>query len=235
MKTLMKLAVPLGLGIVATVLNFMAGQSAKAPVAFLVAGTDITAGSAFTTDNTQKVELPNDQAGTLKGVVVPASERAVVLGRICPRNLKKGDVIFYRDVSPTEPDLDLRKDEELYFLSLEGLVTNSLPALLKVGDEIGFWVYPRPAAEGGKAAKADPEYVGPFRVVSLGKRITRDGVDKGGQGSGDMREIGFAIKTSGDHKKLDENIKRLSEARAATPGATSCQVIVVIHALRHKK
>lgn len=235
MNWLLKLAVPIGLGIVATVLNFMAGATSQKPVYFVAAKTDIAAGTPFSDDVLISIPVPSSAVGTLKGAAFTYDERAVLLGRPCPRELKKGEIIFYQDASPKEPELDLHADEVAEFLSLEG-ITNNLPKVLKVGDKIGFYVPVAPPTDGKgdplKAGKMEIEYIGPFRIVSIGGRITRDVSGKMSAATGETREIGFAVKKTGD--RLDEKVKRLFEARLAQ-SAGGGQVVVEIYKMQTSK
>ena len=154
MKSLLKLAIPIGLGILATVLNFMAGASNQKLVYFLAANSDIPAGTIITDQHVKQVGIPANQVGSLKGTAVPYSEKAVLFGRPCPRALKENDLIFYRDVSPSDPEMDLRDNEVAIHLSLEGFITTSLPSILNIGDEIDFLVPKRPPELGKGSEKA---------------------------------------------------------------------------------
>jgi hypothetical protein len=231
MRTVLKLLIPLGLGVLAAFLNLTAATTAKQPVYFVCAKSDIPAGTLFTEQNLKVLPVPADAVGSLKEAAVPYSERAILYDRECPRSLKAGDVIFYRDATPAEPQLVIRPGEIAVHLSLEGFLTSSLPAIVNVGDEIGFYVFRKGAPEAGKGETpkqgAEAEYIGPFRIVSLGKRITRDLPDRSGSSSTDVREITFAV-VKDKAGKIDEKIQRLVEARLSRPG----EVVVTIQKMK---
>jgi hypothetical protein len=236
MNYLVKLAIPIGLAIVAVVLNLMASAHSQQLIQFVSVRTDIAPAQPITEDALAPISIPIGTAETLKGVVLPWSERAVLFGRPAPlRGLKKGDIVFYRDANP-DPGLNLEPGEVAMHLPLEGLVTGSLPAIVNVGDEITFWVY-RPVPVDPKGVVAGPkpkgEPIGPFRIVSLGKKVTRDFPEAPGSGSSDQRDISFAVRPDPkDPQKPNPEITKLIEVRQNRPPGT--EVVVEINKLRPK-
>jgi hypothetical protein len=231
MNYLLKLTIPIGLGIVAVVLNLMASSHSQQLIQFVAVKSDIGPGLPITEDALRPIGIPIGNAEALRGVAVPWSERAVLFGRPCPlRGLKKGDIVFYRDANP-DPGLNLEPGEVAMHLSLEGLVTGSLPSILNVGDEVTFWVY-RTAPLDAKGLPAGPkplpEAIGPFRVVSLGKKITRDFPEAPGMGSSDQRDISFAVRQPEGNKE----VAKLVAVRQSR--ALGTEVVVEINKVRPK-
>lgn len=122
-----------------------------------------------------------------------------------------------------------------------------MPSLLKVGDEIGFYLVPtktskpvEKSTEGnGKspppANETQPEfeYVGPFRVLSIGTKLGLDVTPSGAGSTGAERELTLAVKQYGDSKKLDPMASKLLEARLAGQGGRSGIAGIVLHSAKH--
>src|SRR5262249_5034879 len=78
---------------------------------------------------------------------------------------------------------------------------------------------------------AEFELIGPFRIVSMGKKISRDLPETGGASS-DLRDITFAVDASKlGVDKVDPQLAKLIQARLMQPGG-SAPVAVVIHKLK---
>jgi hypothetical protein len=147
---------------------------------------------------------------------VPWRDRSALFDRPVGRALKQGDMVFWRDAVPPPVELDLHEGELALHFSLEG-ISVSLPRLLKVGDVVGFYVPverapPDPKDKSAPKGQAGQEYLGPFRVLSIGSRVSREGGEKAELPGAD-REITLAVKVQDDRKTLDAAAARLLAAR----------------------
>ena len=95
---------------------------------------------------------------------------------------------------------------------LLGRISSSLPREVDVGDQITFIaVPPGPRPEKGEAIK--PEHIGPFRVLPVGGRLTRDPARKS---TTEAKEITVALRLAeAGSKEFDELGNRLLAVRAA--------------------
>jgi hypothetical protein len=236
MPTWMKLAIPIGLGVLAALLNYMGRSAETAPVSYVRLNQDLDLGVEFKEEFLERVDLPKN-LGTLEQSAIPYKDRAVLYQRPNPRKLKKGDILLWRDATPPDPGLALREGEVALHLSLEGL-SASLPAIIKIGDEIGFYLPKQVTTASPKdkePASSQPsmEYVGPFRVLSIGKRVASDTPEKSGGFVVDEREITLAIKPKAGAGQPDVNTTRLLLARLSRQESGSQAAVVIIpHARR---
>lgn len=238
MPNWMKLGIPIGLGVLAALLNY-AGRSAEmAPVGYVRVNQELGVGKEFKEDHLERIDLPKN-LGSLEKTAIPWRDRAVLYGRPSPRDLKKGDLVLWRDATPPAPGLALEEGEVALHLSLEG-ISSSLPSIVKVGDRIGFYLPrrftldPKNPPEKEPAEKPSPlEYVGPFRVLSIGKRVSADiPVKTGAFSAAEEREITLAIKPLDGMARPDEITTRLLTARMSRQETLASGAIVIIP---HKK
>lgn len=99
MSRWLKLGIPVGLGILAMFLNWMAGMSSLEPSYFVRINTDMRPGDKFSEENLSVLEL-RGPTGTLQATAIPWKDRSVLFNRECARELKKGDILFWRDATP---------------------------------------------------------------------------------------------------------------------------------------
>src|SRR5262249_23074717 len=135
------------------------------------------------------------------------------------RDLKKGDMILWQDSTRPGWELSALPGEKALPISLDGL--SSVPKLIRVGDQIGFLVSKEQqvvkadakSAESRRPSELDLDYIGPFRVLSVGERISRDNSDKNlSSRNGDERVITVAVKMGADGQ-IDARTRKLITAR----------------------
>jgi hypothetical protein len=238
MSKWVKITIPLALGLGAMYLNYQAGTSRAQPTYYVMVNRDHKAGEKFTEDSVTSLVLYGARTD-LKDTAIPFLDRASLFNQVCGRDLKKGDIVFWRDAAPPPAQLSVREGEVAFHISLSG-ISASLPELVKVGDEIGFYLDPRAklpgsasasiAAPPASAAPASFEYVGPFRILSIGQRISADDLNQPGVFSN--REITLAVRQQGGGKELDEKTTRLLQAQLASRAGQPGIVAIVFHTTR---
>jgi hypothetical protein len=234
MSSLMKLFVPILLGVAAGGINWFVMTVKTSPRSFVAVSEDVKAGERFDEDKLKKLPVSGDVA-SLSETAVPWEHRAVLLDRTSHRDLVKGDLVLWRDSSPPTVALAAREDEMALSISLEGI--GFVPRLLIVGDEVGFLIG-KHARGKGKAEPAVPErppedaefeYVGPFRILSVGERIGRKSADEPGDGrDNDNKVITVAIQLQGPDRTPDAKTRRLLAAQQAGPDSQRRVVAVVL-------
>src|SRR5690349_12268419 len=104
MKQMLKLALPIGLGVAAGALNFWAQQ--EPTYDYVTVKEPIQANATYEAEHLGSIKLP---------VVIPGAiqskEVGVLLGAIVPRDLEKGDFVFLRDIAASSARLELQKGE----------------------------------------------------------------------------------------------------------------------------
>ncbi|MBL8794120.1 MAG: hypothetical protein JNM56_09455 [Planctomycetia bacterium] len=234
MSSLMKLLVPILLGVAAGGLNWFVMTVKTSPRSFVAVSEDVKAGERFDEEKLKKLPVSGDVA-SLAETAVPWEHRAVLFDRTSHRDLMKGDVVLWRDSSPPTAALAAREDELALAISLEGV--GFVPRLLLVGDEVGFLI----GKPGRAKLKTEPglperppedpefEYVGPFRVLSVGERIGRKAGDEPGDGRDtDNKVITVAIQLQGPDRVPDAKTRRLLAAQQAGPESQRRVVAVVL-------
>jgi hypothetical protein len=227
----LKLGIPIVLGLAAGALNYWVLSGQQKTGAFVVVKDAVKAGDRLEEDNLDKVVLPGEP-GSLATTAVPYADRSILYGRPALRNLAKNDLILYRDVTPSSGDLVAGKDEEALPVSLDGLHVD--PKLIQVGDQIGFLVANPPPADSAKPKAGEqpkpvePEYVGPFRVLSVGSVVNRRPGD-GAPTGGDMKTITIALKLQGNSIKDDAMRKFLAAKYSDAEGGRRRILEVVLH------
>ncbi len=176
-----KLLVPIGLGLLAAAINWGTLYSGTRPVNFVQVSKPLRVGDIFRGDVLASVALPATYS-KLDRTAVLWEDRGILSGQIVQRDLEPGDIVFLRDTSIDGAQLRLREGETAFLVSLHGV--NPSPALLRVEHLVRFRI---PAVE----EHPQPEWVGPFRLVSVGSTLT-DGIDrKSGNQSIDQVTIAF--------------------------------------------
>ncbi len=185
----LKLLIAVGIGAVAACLNWMA----------VTAGTH-TFKAVCITEPVRKGELFDGRFGELD---LPASfenlrQTLVVNPGLMPghramRDFERGDVIFLRDIQPHGAELDLRDGEVVVLVSMAGKEPDY--AALRIGMEIRLrFALVADQATGTKAF--GPDWVGPFRIVTLGDMTTN--ATQGGKPRGTINVIGVAVRRTKD-------------------------------------
>lgn len=212
MNNTLKLLIPLGLGVAAACLNWWALENKIAPVNYVKVKEGIRAGERFREDNLDKLAFRGDE-GSLKETAVPYRHRAVLYNTPSLRDLKKGDLVLWRDIHP-----HLETGEDQLPISLEG-VSVVHPRLLAVGNEVVF-VIDREASKSTKTgssstesnnspARSDFRYIGPFRIVTVDGQVARA---ENSSGRGGQRLITVAVRREGENGSPDAKTRLLLEA-----------------------
>lgn len=176
MKNLGNLLIPLGVGTLAFVLNWMAVQP-QLGRDFVTVNEDAPLDKPLDESQLTPFKIVGSDFDTLRKTLVPWEERAAVLGLPVRRDLRNGDFVFWQDVRYLSADFLPGPDEIALHVSLEGV--DYEPSLLKVGNQIGL-VVPLTAQQ-SEASLSNPatvpvelssrfEEVGPFRILSVGGR-----------------------------------------------------------------
>jgi hypothetical protein len=219
MNALLRLAVPVTLGLAAGGLNWWVLNARVAPQTFVKVNKDLPAGRPFEASALEPLEV-SGEVEALGKAAVPFQERAVLFNRPAGRNLHAGDLVLWGDASPPRPTSLLAEEgEEGLPISLEGI--SIVPKLLRVGDQVGFLVTAgrAPAAPKAAAPGMNLHYVGPFRILSVGERLGEKAPDESARGSdGDDRVITVAIRRGGEGRVLDNDSASLVEAMDAMRG-----------------
>lgn len=186
----------IGLAALAGILSFVVSLAGKQPpprqpkVRFVQAVRNIPAGTPFTPEMFQQVDLPADLRGSLKEAAVSWRDRVVLYQRPAARDLLRGDLLLHRDVVDPRRRIDIREDEVALHVRMAGATLE--PSLLNVGDQVGFVAVDRRAGmqpfdladamadAAGDGSENDPdddapelrpgEVLGPFRLVTVGNQ-----------------------------------------------------------------
>lgn len=238
MKTWLRLLIPLGLGLIAVVLNTRIMTDKLQPKVFVAISRNVGTDAVFSVNNIEPRSL-NDNVAKLLQTAIPWEERAVLLGRPIPRPLHAGDLVLWRDATPPDRELSPMDGEASLPISLHDI--DIIPSLLLVGEEVGFYVdgtiasaiqatpaspldsqLTLPSQPGSK----EPVYVGPFRLLSVGKRLTRTQEGTSSSNDGQVITIAFPVDKDG---KTDRKTNQLLRARSQRSGIIS---IVLHHSKR---
>ena len=249
MKHLVRLIPSLVLGAVAGYLYMATLWRAIQPVEFVAVKADLKAGERFTVDNLGSIRI-NGEPGRLKDTAVLSRDRAILYNRPTNRELKAGDLVLLRDTAAAAQRTDGRRRRGRLPVSLSGL--NVVPQLLAAGDQVEFLVTTGQSTEGGGGSPAPRspvgtlaavngsiaqpdrrppiERIGPFRILSVGQRLSTRSARPGAEasrGQGDEGVITVALKQLGGGKEFDPPAARLVEVLGTRPGAG--KLMLVIH------
>ncbi|HZV06365.1 MAG TPA: SAF domain-containing protein [Gemmataceae bacterium] len=208
----LRIIVPVVLGVIAAILNFMVLRGSTAPLELTALRTDIKADTEITEDMLDRLQVRADKE--IFKSAIPYSERGLLLGRRVTRPVSAGEVLLYADVH--------NLDEENIRLYLKpGETTLTIPVKssrvapsLRRGDSVGVLVSVRPMPEPTKTVTRPPapitRMLGPFRLLSVGAPVD----PYRGAGLGDTRLLLVAIKP-GPGGQIDPGVATLQEAIAA--------------------
>ena len=166
MKNSLKLIIPLVLGLIAGVFNYMALKSSVEEVSFIKAKSAIQIGEMFTSDKVEKMTIMKQHAEGLADSAIRYADIGLLSGQVATRRLYAGDVILYRDTGGLTGEIyDFREgDEAALPVSLDGIPT---PPKMRVGDLVELKI---PAS--ANDSEGSSKWIGPFRLVSVGKTIS---------------------------------------------------------------
>ena len=202
MKTLGKLLIPLGLGVLAFVFNWMAVQP-QLGRNFVSVRDDVPLDKPLTASQLVPFKVVGDDFAHLKKTFVPWEERTAVVGLPVRREMKGGDLVFWQDVRYPSADFLHEADEIPLHISLEGV--DYEPSLLKVGNQIGLVIQAEAERKDPSAVesanvpdelKAKFDVIGPFRVLSVGERtLESPGDNNDDTKKGNTHIVTLAVKT----------------------------------------
>lgn len=175
-----KLLVAVGLGALAAVFNAVTISQSTKPVQFTTVTNDIRAGDKFSTEILDSIPVPTQFAESLRKSAIPFDDMAVLSGRTATRDLVKGELVLWVDAPVRGAQYDLQAGETVIVMDM----SRAPVASVSVGESVSFRF-----SMGSESEQF--EWVGPFRVVSVGtKRML-------GERSEQAREIGIAVSDNG--------------------------------------
>ncbi len=215
---MLRIILPIVLGVLAGALNFMVLRGSTAPLELTVIKSDVKADTELTEEMLDR--LPVRAEKDVFKSAVPYAERGLLLGRRVLRPLAAGEVVLYADVQNLE-------EENIRLFLKPGESTLTMPVKpariapgLRRGDEVGILV--AKAASGAKPATLGApapmsrRILGPFRLLSLGAPVD----PYRAIGLGESRMVMVAVTRTPDGQ-LDPKVAALDEAIAAgvAPGS----------------
>ncbi len=207
MKSLYAFIIPVLLAIAAGVLNFLALRGEVK--SYVVAKAPIKEG--------EKIRGADLEVKHVRGAIHGAiqwEDRDVLNLLPAPRQIDQGEFILRQDISPQmKSTIALDAGKVAINISLEGVKFED--KLIRVGQVVGFVIgrADKPTSAAEKKASKDPappdyEIVGPYKVVTLGSKISDDGTAKEENAA---RPSTLSIAVS---ETLDDKVKRLLEANS---------------------
>ncbi len=188
MNNWMKLALPIGLGILAGVMHYQLLVPQLTPHAYVQVNRDLRPGDRFDSSCLTRIDLPGDFK-RLSEALVPWEHRKVLSGWHATRELRNGDIVFLSDTS--DYNLALGPNEVAQAVELgQGMVT---PGSFRVGAALRFrmsrsdrdssadrdvkptmtkdpvtdaWISVRPT---------ESRTLGPLRILAIGADTIHDG------------------------------------------------------------
>jgi hypothetical protein len=220
----MRLGLPLGLGLIAALLNWVSTTAKITPFVAIRVSRDLERGNELVAECLEPLEIRGDLA-ELPNSAVAWKDRAILFSRPVPRALKRGDLVLWRDATPLPKELPAYRGEFPFGLSLAGMTI--VPEFIQVGQQVGFLIGKAPqlrsdtAGEQKEQAKTayEPasEYIGPFRVLAVGRRVTPGGelADTDGSRS---QILTIAARFASQSQRPDLQTDRLVSATAGFGG-----------------
>jgi hypothetical protein len=205
--TALRVILPVVLGILAAVLNFMVLRGSTAPLEVTVVRSNLLVDTVLTEDMLERLQVRAD--ATIFKSAPPYSERGLLLGRRLKRALEAGEILLYADLE------NLDETNVRPYLK-PGETTLTIPASssriapgLRRGDSIGVIVTRMDEASHAKNSPATPtaRILGPFRLLRLGP-VSNTNRMPGEEG---MRQVIVAV-ASGKDGKLDPAAAAVQEA-----------------------
>ena len=200
MKNFTRFLIPLGLGAAAFVFNWMAVKP-QLGRDYVVVSQEVDLEAPLSEDNIAKFTIVKQDFEELKKTLVPWEERASLIGVPVRRKLQSGDLVFWQDVRFVSADFLPADDEVPLHVPLKGI--DYEPSLLKVGNLVGIVVPIAPPVDTSVEPVGDPltrelaaqfEELGPFRILSVGRRtLSAPGESEGGQ-TGAENVLTLAVK-----------------------------------------
>jgi hypothetical protein len=226
MNAWLKLGVPLLLGGCAAAINWQVLQSELTPYSFVKVTKHMKPGDLFKENQLAELVIRSkDGADSLQATAVPWKQRSRLYDMPCVRELEKNDIVLGRDApSRFKVIQGLEKGERALQLNLDEVKYE--PALLLVGGQISFvaeregpLVDPLPGSPGGKTlAPNGPIVLGPFRILSIGRRVTPDAEGDADAAAARVISVGVKVEVqSNGAEVLEEKASRLLRAMSGGP------------------
>lgn len=214
MSPWVRLSLPIGLGLIAGVLNWTATSAKLRPLVCVGITGSLERGASFREEQLAPVEIRGDLQ-QLREVAIPWDDRALLYGRQTPRDFSDGDLLLWRDATPLPKEIVAEQGEVLIHVSL-GSIT-MVPDFIRVNQHIGFMVRQERRSgpkdddlERAALLAHKAELLGPFVVKAIGTRIV-DG-DQRDQSKGDPRTLTIPVKYLQSLKQLEDKADRLQSA-----------------------
>jgi len=172
MPNTIKLLVPIVLGVVAAIVNYMVLSKSYEQVQFVVARDVIEKGEQFS-GRIETKGVPSGLSGSLASMAIPAKSQGLLSGQKATRDLQPGDLILYRDTTINgSPPMDFRDSREVAKpVPLDGQRLGGA----SVGDHAWFTI---PAFEKSDSSTGRnivysgvTQKLGPFRIIAIGEQM----------------------------------------------------------------
>lgn len=190
MNYLVKILIPLGLGILAGFVNYLILQKGAAEIHFVTVETAVERGKPIEVDNLKKLSVSDKFSGLVKSMV-PWSDRGALSGKLALRKIEEGDPVFFADTDNEGGWLDLKDGEKLFPVNIGDLEFDS--TLVKIGNNIQFRIR---IQKKDSLDEEDPKWIGPYRVVAVGSRSRNDEDGEGRSRQSNAQSIGIAHNMS---------------------------------------
>ena len=209
MSSVLKLLIPILLGLTAGVLNFMVLYGRVTPKAYVVAAIDLDPGDEITGEgDLAQIDLTGNTEAVSRAAI-PWDQRAILYGREVQRPLKTDDLLLWRDLTESPSELGLKDDEIGVAVSLENVAYE--PSLLLVGEYVGLQVAAVDLFDVNQPQtpvpdkKNDFEMIGPLKVLSVGRRLDRQSSED------DYNQAGEKVITVAIIKDKEGKINKIGE------------------------
>ena len=184
MKNLQGLIIALALGILAALLNwaYLVNKSSEEEVEYFIGvkpGVAVAIGEPLAEEHLVRVPVPRKYAEGLRDYAILYSERAAVINMKVTRTIPGGTLILDQDLKTAQQELRLRKrrtpdDTEEVAVPVPVDTRTFISSLVKPGDLVSFVV----TGKGSPQSPGGIETIGPFRVLSVGNRLSSSDVMK---------------------------------------------------------
>ena len=249
------LLIALSLALVAGVLNwqYLERKTEEVEMVAFVAvkeGTTIEPGERFLDEHFAKLNIPKKSVGHLEESAVLFEDRHTVTSMKAVNLHRSGQVILRQELRSPPKKLDIAADEEGFWVPVGG--SSFVSSLFSPGDMVSFSLpaprtirlqnkTPDPVQESAEDPNAEwnydgdqsklqinqgpSEFVGPFRVISVGARLGSAQVSRASGGSRRTEStLGVAIKKTAAGQR-EPNGKLLIE-RVLAPGFRHAGVLL---------
>ncbi|MBN1911574.1 MAG: hypothetical protein JW818_17670 [Pirellulales bacterium] len=230
MKNLQGLIIALALGIAAAALNwyYLSSKSSKDEFDYFIGvkpGITITAGEPLLEEHLVPVPVPKRHAAGLKDFAVPYEERVAVLNMKVTRTIPGGTLVLDQDLKTAQQELRLRKrrtpgDTEEVGIPIPVDTRTFIASLVKPGDMVSFLV-PGP---GTPQSPGRTEKLGPFRVVTVGNRLSSSEVMKAANIQQTQQNVITISATEDKEGNLDPLTQKLID-RTRSSGNRGAEVV----------